>query len=40
MNQITPELVTALDDPIVRMAHRGELILIGLVVALMLLKPF
>lgn len=40
VNEITPELVTALDDPIVRLAHWGELLLIGLVVALMVLKPF
>jgi uncharacterized membrane protein len=40
VNRITPELVAALDDPIVRWAHWGELIMIGLVVALMVLKPF
>jgi hypothetical protein len=40
VNRITPELTTALDDPIVRLAHWGELILIGLVIALMVLKPF
>jgi hypothetical protein len=39
-NEITPELVAALDDPVVRLAHWGELILIGLVIALMVLKPF
>jgi uncharacterized membrane protein len=40
MNRITPELVAVLDDPIDHWAHWGELILIGLVVALMVLKPF
>ena len=40
VNRITPELVNALDDPVVRLAHWGELIMIGLVITLMVLKPF
>jgi uncharacterized membrane protein len=37
---VTPQLSAAFADPGVRLAHRAELIGIGLVVALMVLKPF
>lgn len=39
-DRITPELITALDDPLVRLAHWAELVMIALVISLMVLKPF
>jgi hypothetical protein len=37
---VTPELRAAFADPMVALAHRWELTAVGIVVALMVLKPF
>ena len=37
---VTSELRAAFGDPIVALAHRYELAAVGIVVALMVLKPF
>jgi hypothetical protein len=37
---VTPELRAAFADPQVALAHRYELVMVGIVVALMVLKPF
>jgi hypothetical protein len=39
-NRVTPELTTAFNDPLVRAGHIYEMALLGLVTALMVLKPF
>ena len=38
--QITTNLITLLDDPVVKWAHRGEYVGLLTIVALMVLKPF
>jgi hypothetical protein len=38
--RVTPELSTAFNDPAVRAAHTYELVLMAVIVALMVLKPF
>ena len=38
--EITPELREQMADPIVRLAHLAEMIGVGLIVVLMILKPF
>ena len=39
-NEITPELVTAWRDPVVRAAHVYELVIVSVVFLLMVTKPF
>ncbi len=39
-NRITPQLSNALNDKVVATAHRYELLVVGLVVILMVTKPF
>ena len=38
--RVTPELRMALNDPIVRAAHAYEIVMLVVIVALMMLKPF
>ena len=38
--RVTPALATAFADPVVAAAHAWELLVIGLVIALMVTKPF
>jgi hypothetical protein len=38
--QITPALRTQIADPVVRRAHAAEMLGVGLIVALMVFKPF
>jgi hypothetical protein len=40
LNQVTPELRAAFRDPVVRAAHLYEVIILGVITALMVLKPF
>jgi hypothetical protein len=37
---VTPELRTALRDPVVRNARVAEIVLVAVIVALMVTKPF
>ena len=39
-NTITPELLSAFHDPAVRAGHRYEIVMMVVIVALMVLKPF